>query len=572
MRQVAAALMSALCVAASQMPARAAVPETVGFQGRLSDTGGDPITDALPITFSLYTVETDGTAIWSETHTAVTVEDGLFSVLLGSVTSFGSAGVDFSEQYWLALNVNSDGEMAPRFKLASAPYAINADMVDGRHASDFLDIPPVPLLTLSRMSSHFSTIEMVLDASASYDPEGETLEFAWDFLGNGEFTAYGSSSSTSYSYRSLSLPYLAAVRVRDPVGRIAEGKALVRIEILPAIVESTPGPTYSCLAVVDGRPAIAYYDSTNADLKFTINSAADGSGTWTVYTVDSDDSVGLQLSLAVVGGRPAISYRDNTNDDLKFAINSAADGSGTWTALTVDSAGDVGYDTSLAVVDDRPAISYFDNTNYDLRFAINSAADGSGTWALGTVDSVGGVGSDTSLGVVDGRPAISYYDRDNSDLKFAINSAPDGSGTWALLTVDSVGGVGSDTSLAVVGGWPAISYRDSTNDDLKFAINSAADGSGTWTLLTVDSEGGVGTDTSLAVVDGRPAISYHDFTNGDLKFAINTAADGLGIWTLVTVDSEGNVGTYTSLAVVDGRPAISYYDSTNGDLKFVISP
>jgi hypothetical protein len=87
--------------------------------------------------------------------------------------------------------------------------------------------------------------------------------------------------------------------------------------------------------------------------------------------VDSAGDVGEYTSLAVVEGRPAISYHDGTSRDLRFAINSAADGSGTWTLITVDSAGNVGEYTSLAVVDGRPAISYYDNTNGDLKFVIS---------------------------------------------------------------------------------------------------------------------------------------------------------------------------------------------------------
>ncbi|BCM88804.1 hypothetical protein IAD21_00646 [Abditibacteriota bacterium] len=328
---------------------------------------------------------------------------------------------------------------------------------------------------------------------------------------------------------------------------------------------------YTSQAIINGKPAISYWDQTNSDLKFVINSAADGSGTWNTTTVDSAGSVGFYTSLALVNGKPAISYLDATNQDLKFAINSAADGTGSWTTTTVDSAGVVGYYTSLAVVNGKPAISYSDNTNQDLKFAINSAADGSGTWTKITVDSTGSVGTYTSLALVNGKPAISYYDFTNFDLKFVINSAADGSGTWTTTTVDSAGDVGQYTSLALVGGKPAISYFDGTNTDLKFAINSAADGTGSWTTTTVDSTGSVGFYTSLAIINGKPAISYYDQTNQDLKFAINSAADGSGSWTKTTVDSAGNVGQYTSLALVGGKPAISYFDGTNTDLKFAIN-
>ena len=333
---------------------------------------------------------------------------------------------------------------------------------------------------------------------------------------------------------------------------------------------------YTSLAVVDGKPAISYYDSTNADLKYARNSAADGSGTWSLAVADfgsgTTGTVGEFTSHAIVNGKPAISYYDRTNSALRFSINSAADGSGTWATTVVDNAGDVGFYTSLAVVDGKPAISYQDSTisNQDLKYAINSAADGSGAWSTVTVDSTGNAGQFSSLALVDGKPAISYYDNTNGNLKYAYASTVNGAaaGDWTTITIDSTGFVGLYTSLAVVDGKPAISYRDSSIGDLKFARNSLADGSGSWTIATVDSVGNVGEFTSLAIVDGKPAISYADLFNGVLKFACNTLADGSGTWTSVTVDSAGGVGRNTSLAVVDGKPAISYLDSTNNDLKY----
>ncbi|MBE7494571.1 MAG: hypothetical protein HS117_06475 [Verrucomicrobiaceae bacterium] len=103
---------------------------------------------------------------------------------------------------------------------------------------------------------------------------------------------------------------------------------------------------YTSLAVVNGRPAISYFDNSDFQgrLKYAIASTADGTGSpWTTLTVDTAGYVGEYTSLAVVDGRPAISYFDATNDDLKYAIAPSADGTGTWTTLTVDSAGSVGH-------------------------------------------------------------------------------------------------------------------------------------------------------------------------------------------------------------------------------------
>jgi len=279
---------------------------------------------------------------------------------------------------------------------------------------------------------------------------------------------------------------------------------------------------YASLAVVDGRPAIAYYDlDPNYDLKYVRASGASGSSWGTPVTVDSGGYVGSYASLAVVDGRPAIAYYDNTNHDLKYVRASDASGSSWDTPLTVDSGGLVGQFASLAVVDGRPAIAYYDESNYDLKYVRASDATGSFWGTPVTVDSAGLVGQFASLAVVDGHPAIAYYDESNYDLKYVRASDATGSSWGTPLTVGSNGYVGLYASLAVVGGRPAIAYHDfDPNYDLKYVRASDATGSDWDEPVTVDSAGRVGAYASLAVVDGKPSIAYYDYTNFDLRFAI----------------------------------------------------
>ena len=75
------------------------------------------------LTFRFYDIETGGTALWEETQT-VTIERGLLDAELGSVTPLA---LPFAEQYWLGVEVGTDGEMEPRFKLTSVPYALASD-------------------------------------------------------------------------------------------------------------------------------------------------------------------------------------------------------------------------------------------------------------------------------------------------------------------------------------------------------------------------------------------------------------------------------------------------------------
>lgn len=332
-----------------------------------------------------------------------------------------------------------------------------------------------------------------------------------------------------------------------------------------ATVDSAGGVGYyTSLVIVNGNPAISYWDDSSGDLKYVRASEANGSSWGSPITVDSSGNAGHYTSLAVVNGYPAISYQDYTNWDLKYVRAVNADGSAWDVPVNVDSADRVGYYTSLAVVDGYPAISYKYVTNGELKYVRATDANGSIWGSLITVDSgMGGFGGGTSLVVVNGYPAISYLDG-GFHLKYVWASDTTG-GSWGTPVTVAVA-TGEYNSLAVVNGYPAISYTDY---NLKYVRASDASGGSWGTPITVDSAEEVGEYASLAVVNGNPAISYYDNINIDLKYTRATDANGTS-WNTYTVDSAGHVGEYTSLCVVNGNPAISYYDGTNGDLKFAV--
>jgi len=109
------------------LPALAAVPETMSYQGVLKDAGGTPVPDATyTVTFRLYDVATGGTELWTETQSLAT-SGGLFDAILGSVAPLT---LTFDEPYWLGIQIESDPELDPRTELASAPYALRAKLGD----------------------------------------------------------------------------------------------------------------------------------------------------------------------------------------------------------------------------------------------------------------------------------------------------------------------------------------------------------------------------------------------------------------------------------------------------------
>jgi hypothetical protein len=71
--------------------AAADVPMLLNYQGRLTDPSGNPKNGTFTMQFAVYDAETGGNQLpsgtpWSETQ-SVTVTNGVFNVLLGSVTA-----------------------------------------------------------------------------------------------------------------------------------------------------------------------------------------------------------------------------------------------------------------------------------------------------------------------------------------------------------------------------------------------------------------------------------------------------------------------------------------------------
>jgi uncharacterized repeat protein (TIGR01451 family) len=136
---------------------------------------------------------------------------------------------------------------------------------------------------------------------------------------------------------------------------------------------------HTSLVIVNGNPAITYFDNSNGDLKYV--RAADANGaTWNTpigVDVAVGPIAGAFNSLSVVNGFPAISYYDGTGTALRYVRATNANGSAWNSPITVDNSGFVGQFTSLVVANGFPAISYYDSTNADLKFA--RACDANGT-------------------------------------------------------------------------------------------------------------------------------------------------------------------------------------------------
>ena len=127
-------------------PTNAATSDTVNFQAKLMTSAGAIAADGYyNVEFKLYSVNTGGTALWTETwydsngatagnDNRVRVANGYLTVNLGAQNPFPS-NINWAQNLYVTMNIGGatqtatptwDGEMTPRLKLTAVPYAFSA--------------------------------------------------------------------------------------------------------------------------------------------------------------------------------------------------------------------------------------------------------------------------------------------------------------------------------------------------------------------------------------------------------------------------------------------------------------
>ncbi len=145
----------------------AAIPQTVNYQGYLTDADGLPLNGAFSMEFQIYDAEIEGALLWSEQQTEVAVDSGLFHVLLGDAVPID---LTFDEPYWLEIIVEGE-PLAPRQALTSVGQAFkaaDADDVYGR------DINPGSISIENYGLVVDETGQWVGDPTGLTGPQGET--------------------------------------------------------------------------------------------------------------------------------------------------------------------------------------------------------------------------------------------------------------------------------------------------------------------------------------------------------------------------------------------------------------
>jgi len=108
----------------------AGVPQMINYQGKITRPTGALVDTSVQMIFTIYDDSTTGNTLWADTLGSVSVEKGIFNVLLGSNNPIPDSVFDGNIRY-LGVKVGSDTEMTPRKAMVSVAYAYRAGTADG---------------------------------------------------------------------------------------------------------------------------------------------------------------------------------------------------------------------------------------------------------------------------------------------------------------------------------------------------------------------------------------------------------------------------------------------------------
>jgi hypothetical protein len=301
------AVASLLVLVLSVVAGTAAVPQTMSYQGVLRDAGGSPVPDGdYGLTFGLYTQDIGGALLWTETQT-VTVADGIFDAILGTVTPLS---IEFAAQYWLGISVEGEAELTPRVQLSSVPYALRADSID-----------PNVVSSVDGVTNDEGNIDLVAGSNITITPNDPANTITISAAGGGDDGDWTISGSDVYRLFG---------NVGIGTGAPGHDLSIYRSGATTASAHFTndvTGPTVNDGLVMgvssSGRPYIIDQEGT---LGLTIGSG--GVNTMTLYPAGAV----IDGSAAVYGGLSVEAFDMDTGATTGYVLTADASGNGTWQA------------------------------------------------------------------------------------------------------------------------------------------------------------------------------------------------------------------------------------------------
>ncbi|MCB1188284.1 PKD domain-containing protein [bacterium] len=175
------------------------------------------------------------------------------------------------------------------------------------------------------------------------------------------------------------------------------------------------------LLQVDGRPALCHIQQLNSATVWYQRSAdmngADWSGAGSIAEGFTGNGYGGgKCSMALVNGNPAVCFYDKNGQDLRFIRATDASGSSWGTELRLDEDAMAGRYCQLAQADGRAYIVYYAEGAGELR-AVHAADSGATLW-MEPLAITSAVGTYIGAAEIDDRPAAAFVS--GNKVKFAV--------------------------------------------------------------------------------------------------------------------------------------------------------
>ncbi len=109
------------------------LPRTLSFQGKLTDSSGNPIIKETNVLFSLYDNDSapSEAALWQEQNTIQPNSEGTFSIILGNKITIPDTVFNQNSRLFLGIKIGSDSELRPRQELPTVAFASNSETLQG---------------------------------------------------------------------------------------------------------------------------------------------------------------------------------------------------------------------------------------------------------------------------------------------------------------------------------------------------------------------------------------------------------------------------------------------------------
>ena len=339
MKQFLLSLFVAAFFAASLSPAIAQVPRMFSYQGVVIDpTSGKFITDGNHnILLNLYDALGSATPIYTENQTGVVFVNGIFNVMIGSVTSIPLT-VAFDKGYFLGVSIDGGTEMTPRTPLSPAPYAIHAMVADA--------VSPGATGVVTSVNSQSGAVVLKAGNGTSITTSSvDTLTINSTIVGGiGVSQVLNSDASIVVANQTGPVASVSVAIAGITTTKIADGA------VTPVKLDGSGGTAGMVLAanglggvtwqsVAGGGSLTLPYSGTigNAGNAFSLTNTGNGGGG--VFTISNGASTAIGLEGASNGAATSIGlYGGNTGSGRAgfIEINNAAN---TSTALTAKTQG-----------------------------------------------------------------------------------------------------------------------------------------------------------------------------------------------------------------------------------------